>query len=252
MLAIERRNEILAKLQEDKKVVVSELSQFYQVTEETIRRDLEKLENEGMAKKTYGGAVLNESFNNDLPYTVRKKTNVRGKRLIAEQLSEMIPDGSTLILDASSTALFIAKRIKDKKNMTVITNSLEILLELSDRTGWKILSTGGILKEGGLALVGYQTEKMLGEYHVDMAIFSCKAIDMERGMSDSNESDAQIKRVMVHSAKIRILAVDSSKFGRISFMQIGGWSELDMVVTDQEPDEAWKRTWEDAGVEIVY
>ena len=80
MLAIERRSEILARLQEERKVVVSDLSQLYNVTEETIRRDLEKLENEGLAKKTYGGAVLNESFNIDLPYTVRKKANVSGKQ----------------------------------------------------------------------------------------------------------------------------------------------------------------------------
>ena len=86
MLAIERRNEILTKLQEDKRVVVSDLSQIYHVTEETIRRDLEKLEKEGLAKKTYGGAVLNDSFYTDLPYTVRKKANVLSKQQIAERI----------------------------------------------------------------------------------------------------------------------------------------------------------------------
>lgn len=252
MLAIERRNEILAILQAEHKVVVNDLSQRYQVTEETIRRDLEKLENEGLAKKTYGGAVLNESFNIDLPYTVRKKANVDSKQQIASLIVSMIEDGDHIMLDASSTALFVAKRMKDKKNMTVITNSVEILLELSDRIGWKILSTGGRLKEGGLALVGYQAERMISTFHVDYAIFSCKGIDVEHGLTDANESDAQIKKMVSKAAKKKILAVDHSKFDKISFTQVCELSEIDMVVTDEEPDERWKQIFAEAGIEVVY
>lgn len=251
MLAIERRNEILSRLQEERKVVVSDLSQMYHVTEETIRRDLEKLENEGLAKKTYGGAVLNESFNVDLPYTVRKKANVESKQQIADMIADMIGDGDQLILDASSTALFIAKRIKDKKNITVITNSVEILLELSDRNGWKILSTGGRLKEGGLALVGYQAERMISTYHVDYAIFSCKGIDMEHGITDANESDAQIKKMISKAAKKKILAADHSKFDRVSFTQVCSLSEIDMVVTDESPAEGWRQEFLNAGIKLV-
>lgn len=251
MLAIERRSEILAKLQAERKVVVNDLSQIYQVTEETIRRDLEKLENEGLAKKTYGGAVLNESFNIDLPYTVRKKANVGSKQQIAANIVDMIEDGDHIMLDASSTALFIAKRMKDKKNITVITNSVEILLELSDRTGWKILSTGGRLKEGGLALVGYQAERMISTFHVDYAIFSCKGIDIDHGLTDANESDAQIKKMISRAAKKRILAVDHSKFDRISFTQVCDLEDIDMVVTDTVPDERWRQALAAAGIELV-
>ena len=221
------------------------------MTGETIRRDLEKLENEGLAKKTYGGAVLNESFNIDLPYTVRKKANVGSKQQIAETIAAMIEDGDHLILDASSTALFIARRMKDKKNITVITNSVEILLELSDRNGWKILSTGGRLKEGGLALVGYQAERMISTFHVDYAIFSCKGIDMEHGITDANESDAQIKKMISKAAKKRILAADHSKFDKISFTQVCELSEIDMIVTDEEPSEDWKQALTSAGIELV-
>lgn len=252
MLAIERRNTILSKLQTDKKVVVSDLSALFDVTEETIRRDLEKLEDEGLAKKTYGGAVLNESLNIDIPYIVRKKANVEGKQYIANIVGDMIADGDHIILDGSSTALFIAKRIKDKKNITVITNSVEILLELADRKGWKILSTGGSLKEGGLALVGYQAERMISTFHVDTAVFSCKGIDAEQGITDSNESDAQIKKLMLQASKKRILAVDSSKFDKISFTKICAISDIDIIVTDKTPDESFMKTAQTAGVEIVF
>jgi len=252
MLAIERRNAILSKLQAEKKVVVSDLSTLFDVTEETIRRDLEKLENEGLAKKTYGGAVLNESLNIDLPYIVRKKANVSGKQYIATLIGDMISDGDHIILDGSSTALFVSKHIKDKKNITVITNSVEILLELSDRKDWNILSTGGSLKEGGLSLVGYQAERMISTFHVDLAVFSSKGIDIENGVTDSNESDAQIKKLILKASKKRILAVDSSKFDKTSFTKICEISDVDMIVTDSEPGEAWVNAAQTAGVELVY
>lgn len=252
MLAIERRNAILSKLQAEKKVVVSDLSTLFDVTEETIRRDLEKLENEGLAKKTYGGAVLNESLNIDLPYIVRKKANVSGKQYIAALIGDMISDGDHIILDGSSTALFVSKHIKDKKNITVITNSVEILLELSDRKDWNILSTGGSLKEGGLSLVGYQAERMISTFHVDLAVFSSKGLDIENGVTDSNESDAQIKKLILKASKKRILAVDSSKFDKTSFTKICEISDVDMIVTDSEPGEAWVKAAQTAGVELVY
>ena len=111
MLAIERRNAILEKLQAERRVVVSELSQMYKVSEETIRRDLEKLENDGFAIKSYGGAVINENANVDLPFNIRKKRNVISKQKIAEVISSRIKDGTSIMLDASSTAVYIAKAL---------------------------------------------------------------------------------------------------------------------------------------------
>ena len=119
MLALERRNLILEKLQEEKRVVVSELSQLYNVSEETIRRDLDKLEKEGYATKTYGGAILGNSTKTDLSYTIRNKTNVEAKNQIAAIASRLIEDGDHLMLDDSSTSLYLAKKLKEKKNLTV-------------------------------------------------------------------------------------------------------------------------------------
>lgn len=252
MLAIERRNKILAMLQRDGRVVVSDLSVSYNVTEETIRRDLEKLEKEGFAKKTYGGAIINESLNVDLPYTVRKKANVSNKQYIAEIISSMIEDGDHIMMDASSTAVYVAKHLKTKKNITIITNSIEILLELSEVTGWKVLSTGGTLREGSLSLVGYQAEKMITNYHVDKAIISCKGVDLDKGITDSNEMDAQIKKLMFESANTRILAADNSKFNKISFTKIGDLEDIDIMITDTEPDDKWKQVFNTMQVKTHY
>lgn len=252
MLAIERRNEILAKLQDENKVLVSDLSQYYEVTEETIRRDLEKLEQEGFAKKTYGGAILCDNLSLELPYNVRKRTNVLGKQKIAKVVGKMIQDGDRIMLDSSSTALYIAKKIKNRKNITVITNSIEILLELSDKTGWKVLSTGGLLKEGALSLVGQQAERMIDNFHVDKVIISCKGIDKEYGITDSNEPDIQVKKHFMKAAKQRILAVDNTKFDKISFMKMGELSNFNMMVTDLPPDDIWMETINQSGIELHF
>lgn len=252
MLALERRNLILEKLQEEKRVVVSELSQLYNVSEETIRRDLDKLENEGYAIKSYGGAVINENMSIDMPFNVRKNRNVLGKQKIAEIVADMIRDGDQIMLDASTTAVFVAKAIKEKQRLTVITNSIEIMIELADVSGWNIISTGGTMKEGYLALLGSKAEAALRGYYVDKAIVSCKAFDMERGIMDSNDLFAQAKQTMMNSAKESILAVDNSKFDNMSFSKVTDTHNLTAVVTDQKPSEQWLEFLEAHKIECYY
>ncbi len=254
MLAIERRNEILEKLQTDRRVVVSELSQLYDVSEETIRRDLEKLVNDGYAIKSYGGAVINENINIELPFNIRKNRNIVGKQIIADLISRVVQDGDSIMLDASSTAVYIAKTLqeKGKKNLTVITNSMEIIIELFDVQDWHILSTGGTSRVGSFALVGPQTDKVLRTYHVDKAIISCKGLDISAGFTDSDELHANNKATMLAAAKEKILAIDSSKFDKIAFTEIGSLEDLTMVVTDEKPEERWLRILKDSGVECIY
>ena len=253
MLAIERRNEILEKLQKEKRVVVSELSKAYGVSEETIRRDLEKLENDGYVIKSYGGAVLNENVNLDMPFNVRKNTNVVGKQKIAEIVRGMVKEGEQLILDSSSTAVFIAKALKEShKNLTVITNSIEIIIELFDMQDWHVLSTGGLAMEGSLALIGPQTDQMLRSYHVNKAVVSCKGFDMENGITDSNELHAGNKKTMLERADKSILAVDHSKFGSTAFARIAGLENISMVITDEKPEDRWLELFRKYQVECVW
>ncbi len=252
MLAIERRNAILAKLNTNGKVIVADLSREFDVTEETIRRDLEKLDNEGLAKKTYGGAVASQNLNTDLPFNVRKSTNVELKQNIAEKIAEMINDGDYIMLDASSTAIFVTKCIKSRKNITLITNSVEIMLELADKDDWNILSTGGALKKGALSLVGTSAERMIRGFHVDLAVCSCKGIDINMGITDSNEKDSEIKQAIFAAADHKILAVDSTKFDKISFVRVTDISDVDTVVTDTQPSERWCEYLKKKGVNLVY
>ena len=252
MLAIERRNAILEKLQAERRVVVSELSILYDVSEETIRRDLEKLENEGYVIKSYGGAVLNENANLDLPFNIRKNKNVIGKQKIADLISQTIYDGDYIFLDASSTAVAIAKTIKGKKGLTIITNSLEIAIEVLDVPDCKVISTGGEIVSTAFGLVGHVTDKTIRSYYVDKAVVSSKGLDIDKGFTDSDERHANNKRSMLESARVKILAVDSSKFDRVSFAKIGDLRDITMIVTDTKPEDKWLKKFAEFNVECIY
>lgn len=252
MLAAERKNLILEKLQDEKRVVVSELSELFEVSEETIRRDLDKLEKMGLATKTYGGAVLVENSNAEMPFQVRRKKNLQGKRAIAEIIAGLVADGDHIIMDPSTTAVAIVKALSGKKRLTIVTNSIELLVELGDASGWDVISTGGTLKENYLALVGPQAVDCINSFNADKLIMSCKGIDMEKGITDANELFSQVKKAMLRSAKQIILAADHTKFEKIAFSKICEVADIDMVVTDVRPSDAWMEYFKDKGIDCLY
>ena len=252
MLAVERRKLILEKVHTQKKVIVSELSKEFDVSEETIRRDLDKLADEGHVIKSYGGAVINEIGSIDLPFNVRWKSNSVGKQKIADLINREIKDGDHIFLDASTTAVFIAKNIKQKKQLTVITNSIENLLELSDVSGWDIISTGGLLKAGSMSLLGKRATESIERYNADKVFLSCKGIDIVKGVTEGKEETGTIKQSMIGAAKKVYLTVDSSKFDKVAFSTICPLSKIDVVVTDKRPDAKWMETFKKLNIQCIY
>jgi len=249
MLAAERRKIILEQLQTEKKVIVSELSTLFSVSDETIRRDLDRLCQEGLAIKGYGGAVLNES---DLPFNVRKIHNPDEKKKIADLIEPLIQDGDSIILDASSTAVFVAKALKNKKRLKVVTNSIEVMIELSDMHDWTVISTGGYLTGDYLAFSGQRAIADISDFCADKLIFSCKSLDAERGILDSNDAFTQVKREMIKAAKIKILAADLSKFDRTAFSKISDIKDIDIVVTNAPPTKGWVASFAKCSVQCLY
>ena len=252
MLAIERKNEILGRLRNEKRVLVSELAEYYNVTEETIRRDLDKLEKEGYATKTYGGAILGNSTKTDLSYAVRNKANVEAKKVIANLVTDLIEDGDHLMIDHSSTCYFSVKKLKEKKNLTVITNSVELASEICSIESWNVYMPGGQLRPESMALSGPASYEVLHTYHVDKKLFSCKGIDMEAAITDSNDLHAEVKHAMVRAAKQPILVVDGSKFDKVSFVSIAKLKEVSIVVTNCRPSQEWMRCFARHGIQCVF
>lgn len=171
---------------------------------------------------------------------------------MAEIAASLVNDGDHIFLDASTTAVFVAKALKGKERLTVITNSLEILLELADVSGWNIISTGGVMKEGYLAFLGSKTDESIRSYYVDKVIISCKALDQEWGIMESQEAFGSTKRAMMKSGRKKILVIDSTKFDQKAFSVAGSMKEVDMVVTDKRPEDRWRIYFEKLGIECRY
>ena len=252
MLAIERRREILARLTLHGKVIVADLAREFGVTEETIRRDLDRLESEGLASKTYGGAVSKYNASLELPYTIREEVQIDEKKRIASLVADLIQDGERVMLDASSTALYVFRRLREKKNLTIITNSVKILLESADKGDWTVISTGGVLRTDALSLTGPNAERTLASYYADTAICSCKGLDTVLGVSDSSQIESTFKQTMFASASRRILCVDSDKFDRKAFVKLFDLSCVDLLVTECEPSPKWHDFCEKQNVQLLY
>ena len=252
MLPRERLEIIKQIAIKEKKVYVSKLSEKFNVTEETIRRDLEKLELEGIVTRSYGGAILNvEKTNEDIPFYKRSKTNIENKQYIANKAMDFIKEGSTIIADCSSTVLEVLKLIKNRNDITVITNSVEVLQELN-QSELNIISTGGAVKQRSLSLQGPITKNTIKKYNVDIAFISCKGIDIEKGILDSNEAEAEIKRIMIEQANKVILLVDHTKFDKTSFVKLFNFENVDYIITDEEPGEEWINLFHSSDIEIIY
>lgn len=251
MLAAERRKKIIELAHQDKTVLVSVLSRMFDVTEETIRRDLEKLVNDGIITRTYGGAMLNRHTNEDLPFSTRHELNTEIKRSIAMKAIGLINDGDTLMVDPSSTSFELLKLLGNKNNLTVITNSITILHHFAGLE-MNIISTGGTLRPRSLSLVGPVAQETLLRYNVDKALISCKGIDLVRGVTESNEPECELKKYMLSQCDKTILLADHSKFDKTAFTMLTELDRIDYLVTDEEPSEQWLQRSAELDLELIY
>ncbi len=251
MLAAERRRVITDRIRATGQVVVSALSAEFQVSEETIRRDLEALEKDGIATRIYGGAVLRGNDRSAPPYSIRKNTNIEPKVTIARALSRLVRDGDTLMVDESSTSAYAVRALRQKKNITLITNSLELLREMTGQDTWHVVSTGGSLKTDVQAQVGPHALRTVGSYHAAYAILSCRGINEQLGLADSDEAVVQIKQAMVASCDCSILLADHRKFDRSGLVALGSLGLVDKLITDVPPTPQWQQRLKNSGVELI-
>ena len=251
MLGIERRRKIMELLNQHQKVYVQNLSQLFEVTDETIRRDLEKLEQQNLVKRCYGGAVLNDHTSQDISFLKRIDINDANKKYIAKKAESLINDGDTMMVDSSTTCLALLRLLKDKKNLTIITNSIILVNEFVN-AGYNMISTGGNLRAYSYALTGKAACDTLKNYYVDMAIISCKAIDRDKGLMESNEPESIIKKQMIKQAQRCIVLADSSKFDKAAFAYTCGLDKIDCIVTDREPSQEWLDFSKENDINLIY
>lgn len=232
MLVAERYEMIVQLVNEKGSIRVSELSELCKVTEETIRRDLDRLEEAGRLRRSHGGAVSIKEEQPEIPFSEREIMHAEEKRRIAEAAIQLIRPKDRILLDASSTAWYMASKLPDVP-LTVLTNSIRVATELSTKDKIDVISTGGLLVQRSLSFVGPLAERSLDTYYVDKVFLSCKGVHLQRGISESNELQARIKQKMVEIADEVILLADSSKFGQQALTHVTDLSRVNTIVTDQ-------------------
>lgn len=252
MLAVERRSIIEQTIIKNKTVLVPELAKQFDVTTETIRSDLEKLEKQGVLVRTYGGATLVESVEADMGIHERDTVNFEGKQSIGIRAAQMIKDGETIFLDASTSSLHVARNIKDKKSITVITNAEKIVMELAGLPDIKVISTGGMLHSKNMSYVGRIVEETIRKsYFANKVFFSCRGVTLARGMMESTEAEAEIKKAMIDCSESAIFLCDRKKLGRLGVPVIYGLDKIDCFITDIKLDEEWNNALEQNDVRLI-
>jgi len=248
MLAIERQREIIRALTEQPSVRVTDLAVRFQVAEETIRRDLDKLSAEGKLVRSHGGAVA--AIEAEQPHEQRELLNQPQKEAMAREAVRLIEPGDTIVLDASSSSWFIARQLPDMP-LTVITNALYVCTALAGREQISVICTGGSLARTSMSLVGTTTIGFLGRYHATKLFFSCRALDLQRGLSDLSEDQAAVRQAMLDISDRHILMMDSSKWGARALSIVAPIQEVHCIITDSHTPDADCQTLRAAGIEVI-
>lgn len=252
MLAVDRRNKIEQIINKERSVLVTELAKQFDVTSETIRADLEKLEKLGVLVRTYGGATLVDNSEIELAITERDIVNYEGKQRIGKYAASLIKDGETIFLDASTSAWHLARYIKGKRGLTVITNAEKIVSELSGCDHIHVVCAGGELTPRNMSFVGRVAEKTIREnYYANKCFFSCKGVTLGRGLVDSSESEAEIKKAMLSCSESAVFLCDKNKIGRLGVPRVCALNSIDYFITDAELTEEWTQELAQEDVKLV-
>ncbi len=252
VIAPERRNQIKEILIANKSAKVAELVKKFNVSEETVRRDLNQLEQEGLVQKNYGGAILIEELqkNSILPIEQRKHQFYNEKELIAQKAAELIMPEQTIILDAGSTTWHVAKESKAKDNLMIITNAMNIAEECSINKTSSVYLLGGKLRRNSSSTVGPQAEIELKKYNANYVFLGTSGISLRQGFTSSDLYEAEMKKAMVTAGEKIVVLADHSKLTRAGLTSFCSFEEVDIFITSDKADDKILYEIEKCGVNV--
>jgi DeoR/GlpR family transcriptional regulator of sugar metabolism len=247
----QRRTKILEMIREDGHAKVQDLCRTFNVTDVTIRQDLEILEKEGYLQREYGGAFLKDVGMFAKNITLSNQSNMSAKQELARKAVEYIKDGDSIILDSGSTTTEVAKLLTDYKNLNVITNSLNIALILGENPGINLIVTGGEFKAPTLSLTGQKAADFFFNIHVSKLFLATAGITPDLGLTYPSISDLVVKQAMIDSSDTIYLVADTSKIGICAFANLGPVSLIDYFITDSSITPEQKKLLEDSDIHVI-
>jgi DeoR family transcriptional regulator of aga operon len=250
MFAVERRSQIMTLLQREGRCLVSDLARELSVSEVTIRQDLDLLESQGVLGRTHGGAVLKGKFGLEQPFQMVETAFQAEKQRIAKAAVALLSPGDTLILDVGTTVTEVARQLREQKDLTVFTNSLNIATILEDNQAITTIVTGGLLRAKQHSLVNPYAELILAKINVDMALIGISGITADQGVTNVNIAEAEIKTLFMKVARRRVVLADSSKIGKVALAKVADLDQIDLLITDWAADANEVKALREAGLEV--
>lgn len=246
-----RQTKVLQILETEERVQVVELARQFGVSDMTVRRDLEVLEQQGAINRVHGGAVRAQSRSYEPPFAVRLARSHDAKRRIAAVAASLLRKGETVILDAGTTTLEVARALRGGPDLRVLTMSLHGANLLQDQPQITLMTCGGVVRFGEHSLTGAMAERAFLDFSFDTYFMSAGGIDTEMGVTEYNPEDAAVKRAAFANARRRIAVVDGSKIGTTAFARVCAIGDLDMIITDRSAAETKLEEFRAAGTEVM-
>jgi DeoR/GlpR family transcriptional regulator of sugar metabolism len=249
-LAPQRWNNLRALLRQSGVLRVEDLSRQLNVSAATVRRDLDQLERNGAIRRVHGGAVSVESRLEEPLFDDKTSIAAREKRRIAEAAAALVEAGDTIYLDGGSTVLELARLLRDRSQLTVVTNSLQAAHELAGR-GPRLIVIGGELRRLSQTLVGPLTRLLLTELHLDKAFMGTIGFSIKEGLTTTEPSEAFTKEIVMGQARQVIVLADSGKAGKVSFACAGRWEKVHVVITDKQVSQDFVKEFHQRGIKLI-
>ncbi len=245
----ERQSLILKAVMQRGSCAIGELAEELTVSKETIRRDVKPLASQGLVVKVHGAIMVPERLR-EPPFERRMRDNMEEKLRIAAHCARMIEDGDSLMLDTGSTTCYVARALRERSNLTVVTNSAEIARTLATRNGNRVYMAGGELRGDDGAALGAAAVAFVQQFAVRYAVLSIGAIDRSTGLMDAHLAEAEFSRTVMDRAEHVVVVADHTKFGRKGFVRVCGLDRIDTLITDAPPPAAFARALAEAGVTV--
>jgi len=247
---LERRQQILETIEEVGQPSVVELSTRFEVPEATIHRDLQALSEQGFLLRTRDGA-LSTNTTKELSFDIRQQQRGTQKMRIAHAAASLVNSGDIIILDASTTVYAITPHLKTLRELTVITNSLKVALNLFDASQIQVILAGGNLRRGSISLVGPLRDNCPQEINAQIGFFGAWGLTVEEGLTEVNRHEATIKRTMVDCCRQVVGVLDSHKWGKVATYTFAHLKQIDILITDHDAPKDVVYQIQQHGVEVM-
>ena len=249
LITFERRQRLITILREQPGIRVPEVAELLDVSEGTIRNDLNSLAGSGLVTRVRGGGVLlDEQASRSTVFSTRLMTHRTAKQAIAQKAAALVKDNDSLLLDSSTTSYYLAGCLKARRDLTVITNGIESARELAKNSSNTVILLGGVLRVDGTAIVVPLAEQILSEYHLKTAFLSCSGLTLDGGLMEVDIYEAQIKRKFIANSGSLVALIDSSKFGRADLTSFASPKQITHLFTDTGLAPAWVKKLQQARV----